>query len=138
MRLKLTTSDLIIASNEDFQNIISELKSTTGLTNVIELTNLDKLEFRILEDSNNFGVRFALERKHTLVVVHNSEFRPPLGAMVLHKNGELIFPPLPFPEVGALSVISSSPSVILHKHIVNRFNLNLEAEEATLIIGFDI
>jgi len=80
-----------MASNEDFQNIISELKSTIGLTNVIELTNLDKLEFRILEDSNNFGVRFALERKHTLGVTQKRRVNFPAASISRSWGAECYF-----------------------------------------------
>lgn len=124
--------------NSELQKIITALKSITGLTCVFLLNDIDKLEFKVLEDSNNWGIGLALEREHALVIIHNSNFRPPMGSMVMHKEGKFIFPPLPFPEINARNVTSSSPSAVLHKHIINRFDLNLTPEEATLIVGFDL
>lgn len=135
------TNKLINRAVTDYgslQKAIDELKSVEGLTKIILLNNLDKLEFKILEDSNNFGVSLALARRYALVIVHDSNFRQPMGSMVLKHSGELIFPPLPFPELKAWNVVSSSPSAVLHKYIVNRFDLDLTPEEATLIIGFDL
>ncbi|MEK6923192.1 MAG: hypothetical protein AABW84_00640 [Nanoarchaeota archaeon] len=122
----------------DVQKIIAELKSITGLTHVFLLNDIDKLEFKILEDTNNLGVRLSLDRKYSLVVVHDSRFRSPRGSMVLDDAGKLIFPPLPFPEINAWNVTSSSPSVVLHNHLINIFGLNLADDEATLIVGFDL
>ncbi|MBS3064136.1 MAG: hypothetical protein J4445_01645 [DPANN group archaeon] len=130
--------EYIITALEGLQRIILELKSTKGLINIIPLNDLDKLEFKVLEDSNNFGVGLSLQRKYALIVIHDSNFRPPVGTMIIKDDNTLIFPPLPFPEVKAWNVISGSPSVVLHNHIINRFNLNLTSEHATLIIGFDL
>ena len=127
-----------ITNYSNLQKVIDELKSTSGSTKILLLTNLDKLEFKVLEDSNNWGVKLALERRYVFVVVHDSNFRQPMGSMVLQDNNQLIFPPLPFPEIKAWNVISSSPSAVLHKHIINRFDLDLTNEDATLIIGFDL
>src|SRR3989338_3153903 len=123
---------------KEVQKIITELKFITGLTHIFLLNDLNKLEFKILEDTNNWGVRLSLDRKYTLVIVHDSRFRLPMGSMVLEDDDKLIFPPLPFPEINAWNVISSSPSVVLHKHIANIFGLNLTDDEATLIVGFDL
>ncbi|MBS3064439.1 MAG: hypothetical protein J4472_01375 [DPANN group archaeon] len=108
-----------ITNYSNLQKVIDELKSISGLTKILLLTNLDKLEFKVLEDSNNWGVKLALERRYVFVVVHDSNFRQPMGSMVLQDN-------------------NSSPSAVLHKHIINRFDLDLTNEDATLIIGFDL
>ena len=76
----------------------------------------------------------ALKRPYTIVLTHDSSFRQPAGPIVVDNA----FPPVPFPEVKAKSVVSSSPSKKVHKYLIDKFNLSLNKEEATLLIGFEL
>ena len=117
--------------------IIKVLENTKGLGNVRLLYQKQKQLLLKMEDRNNHGVMECLKREFTIALTHDSTFREPAGKIVLNKDGKVILPAVPFPEVKAKDVVSSSPSTIVHDVIVKELKLNLNDEEATLLIGFN-
>lgn len=120
------------------ENVLQELKKIDGLGNFFLVSERDKRIIRELEGGENLGVFEALDRDFVLVVTHNSGFREPAGSIVLENNGKIVFPGVPFPEIKAKSVVSSSPSEAVHDFLVKRFGLRLENGEATLLVGFNL
>ena len=116
--------------------IIEDLMKVNGLDNVKLLGERLKEDISSLEEKNNIGVRECLKRKYTAILTHDSSFREPEGKIVVYKNEEIIFPAVPFSEIKAKNVVSSSPSKKVHNFIVKKLNLKLN-DEATLFIGFD-
>ena len=119
-------------------DVLIDLNKVNGLGNFKVLREEDKDKIRELEGSNNLGVKECLERKFTLLLTHDSSFREPVNKIVENADGQTIFPAVGFPEVRAKDVVSSSPSEKVHKALVERFNLKLREEEATLLIGFNL
>ncbi len=119
----------------DIKKIMESLKQVNGLDNVIILSEKDKETIKKLEENNNLGVLEAIKRKFVVACSHNSTFRPPLTKIVEEKNGKIVFPPVPFPEVKAKDVVSGSPSLKVHNFLSKR--INLKKDDATLIIGFN-
>ncbi len=116
--------------------IIEDLRKVDGLSNVNLLDERLKKETSSLEEENNIGVRECLKRKYVIVLTHDSSFREPESEIVKKDNEMIIFPAVPFSEVKAKNVVSSSPSKKVHDFLVRKFNLKLKYE-ATLLIGFD-
>ena len=119
------------------RDIITTLSQVRGLSNVTLLKEENKDIIRNLEDEENEGVLSCLDKQFTLVLTHNSEFRAPEGEIAKKENGKIIFPSIPFSEVTAKNVISSSPNKDTHEFLVKQYDLIL-TDEATLIIGFDL
>ncbi|MBI2673302.1 hypothetical protein HYX19_03515 [Candidatus Woesearchaeota archaeon] len=117
--------------------IIKDLVKIKGLSNVKLLTKEDKKQIIKLENKSNVGVIECAKRKYTLVLTHDDKFRKPIGEIVINKDGRAIFPPIPFPEVKAKNVVSSSPSEKVHSLLVKKYNLEIINSDATLLIGFD-
>jgi len=117
-------------------NIINNLKKTKDLGNIYVLDNKLKSRISKLEDKNNIGVHECLKRKNTIMLTHDSRFRSPEGEIVLKDKKGILFPGVPFSEVKAVNVISSSPSKKIHALLMKKFKLKLK-DEATLLIGFD-
>ena len=119
------------------KQVISILIATEGLSNVNLLKEEDKDVILNMEDEENEGVHECLDRKFTVMVTHNSDFRNPEGVIAKEKDGKIIFPGVPFSEVKAKNVVSSSPGKEVHKFLVKKFDLDLK-DEATILIGFDL
>ena len=117
--------------------LIDTLKKLKGVTQVRVLDNTHKEELFLLEEERNLGVRECLKRKTVLILLHNSDFRDPIGSLVLKNKKSILFPPLPFPELGAKNVVSASPSKEVHTFLVEQYLLKKESELATVLIGFD-
>ncbi len=120
------------------QGIMNDLKLVNGLNPILVLDSHFKEEIINLEGEYNHGVKECLNRKVTLLVSHNSNFREPIGEIVIKNENGVLLPSIPFPEVNGKYVVSSSPSKKVHNHLKSKLNLNLKEEEATLLIGFDI
>ena len=118
------------------KQILETLSRTKGLDNVFLLKEETKDVIRNLEEEHNKGVLSCLDRKFTVLVTHDSNFRDPVREIIKKENGKTSFPPIPFPEVKANNVVSSSPSKEVHNFLVKEFDLDLN-DEATLLIGFD-
>ena len=123
--------------NKKVMDIISSLCEVEGLANIQLLKEEDKDIIRNLEDEHNVGVLTCLDRNFTIVLTHDSRFRPPVGEVVAKENGKIVLPPLPFPEVIAKNVVSGSPNEETHKYLVKNLGIELN-DEATLLIGFDL
>lgn len=117
--------------------IITKLNQTKGLANLRLLTEIQKKKIEQIEEPRNIGVKEALKREFTIMLTHDSTFRPPKSKEVIYEGGQVIFPPVPFPEVDAKNVVSCSPSEQVHNFLVREFELKLK-DEATLLIGFNL
>jgi hypothetical protein len=115
--------------------VIKELKKVRGLNNFIILTSRDKKRILQMEEKNNLGVQAAVQRKNAFACTHDSSFRKPASDIVAWKNGRALFPAVPFPEVLAKNVVSSSPGYLVDSYL--RKKMDAEKEDATLIVGFD-
>ncbi len=118
------------------QKIINKLKKIKGLKFHILIPSQDKLIIQNLEDKKNIGVIECLKMPHTLIVSHDNSFRDPPSPIVLKKENSTmpILPPVLFPEIK--NSISSSPSEKVHNFLIKKYNLKLNPQEATLLIGF--
>ena len=114
--------------------IIQDLEKIEGLSNIKLLKKEDKQNIIELEDKNNIGVIECIKRNHTLILTHDERFREPTGEIVINK---VTFPPIPFPEIKAKNVVSSSPSENVHNLLVKKYTLKIINNDATLLIGFD-
>lgn len=117
-------------------DILKKLRSTKGLGECFILDEDDKENIRDLEESRNTGVFECLDRKLTLVVIHDSKFRKPQGDIVKKVGKDITFPAIPFSEVSK-DAISASPSRLVHHFLIERFHLHVHPDEATLLVGFD-
>ena len=119
------------------EQVLKKLRQVKGLANFNLLHDSHKKKILELEESRNLGIKECLNRQFTLLLTHDSSFRPPTSPEVIKKENSVLFPPVPFPEVEAKDVVSSSPSKLVHDFLVKEFNLKLK-NEATLIIGFNL
>ena len=120
------------------QEIFRQLQTVKGLKPLTYLEDKHKKFVESHEQKNNLGVFDALKRQHTLLLVHDSSFRDPAGPIVQKYISGVIFPSVPFPEVEAKNVISSSPSREVHEKLLKQLHLSVTPQEATLLIGFDL
>jgi len=119
------------------QDIIDKLNNLPGLK-VLSILNKEHKELiKKIEERNNLGVLESINRDFTLLLAHDSNFRKPVSDIVLKKDKGVVFPPIPFPEVGAKDVVSSSPSKRVHDILRNKLKLNI-TKEATLLVGFNL
>ncbi|MBI4441012.1 hypothetical protein HY639_02490 [Candidatus Woesearchaeota archaeon] len=120
------------------ERTITELRAVPGLGHVHILSDAEKQLIAQLEEAANLGVHACLARPVTLVVTHDSRFREPV-APIVHKKGDVhVFPPVPFPEVKHPRVVSSSPSKLVHDFLVQKLNLIVTDDDATLLLGFEL
>ena len=119
------------------EQVLQKLKNVKGLSNFNLLHDSHKKKILELEESRNLGVKECLNRQFTIILTHDSSFRPPTTPEVINKDNKITFPPIAFPEVEAKDVVSSSPSEKVHNFLVKEFNLKLK-DEATLLIGFNL
>ena len=117
---------------------MNDLKNVKGLYKPIIINDMLKKEIRLMEKRNNLGVMECLNRSFCLFVLHDSDFREPISKIVVNDNGRVIFPAVGFPEVQGMNVVSSSPSLKVHKFLSKKLGLNLKEEEASLLLGFDL
>ena len=133
----------MIQHPHNIQHIIQALQNVQGLTVVDLLHEQHKSFIQQLEAKNNFGVHQAIQRKHTLLVSHDSTFREPAGTIVEHikdhNRNQVTFPAVPFPELNSLAnnIVSSSPSNSVHLALQKTLNIKFPQGEATLLIGWD-
>ncbi|MEK6848225.1 MAG: hypothetical protein AABX65_01185 [Nanoarchaeota archaeon] len=117
--------------------VVADLEKVEGLKVLGVISKKYKGILSSLEEGNNLGMIECLNKEHTLLLAHNSNFRQPVSEIVKRTGETLIFPPVPFPEVRAENVVSSSPSLAVHNWLLNEFNLALTPTEATLLVGFN-
>ncbi len=119
--------------------VIDGLNSTKGLHHALLIDKNEKNVMSNLEEPRNIGVKECLKRKFTLCVLHNSLFRKPVKKIVEQKNGGITFPPIPFPEVKAKNVVSSSPGARVDAYLrKNKYkDIEMTEQDATLLVGFD-
>lgn len=120
----------------EIKHIIHQLSLLQGITRHYLLDADDKIFVTRHEDENNLGVLEAVRRHYCVCLVHDSSWREPTQTIVRKENGEVIFPPVVFPEVPAKNVVSSSPGLAVHTWLAKK--VRVEGDEATLLIGFDL
>tara|TARA_Y100000310_G_scaffold293151_1_gene322538 strand:- start:2543 stop:2917 length:375 start_codon:yes stop_codon:yes gene_type:complete len=123
---------------EKLNQIFQELGRVKGLKSIAFLDSNMKEIVNKLEEENNQGVLESVKMDYTLLLSHNSSFREPVSEIVSSKDRIIMFPAVDFPEVNAREVVSSSPSLKVHDALLKELNISLDAEEATLLIGFNL
>jgi hypothetical protein len=121
---------------KEIKHILHRIRQLQGITRTYVLSNEEKKHVAQHEDENNLGVHEAVKREYCVCAVHDSSWREPTQTIVKKENGEIVFPPVVFPEVPAHHVVSSSPGLEIHEYLAKR--VRIEGEEATLLIGFDL
>lgn len=121
---------------KDIKHIIHRLDLLQGITRHYLLSPEEQRYISAHEDESNLGVREAVKRTYCVCLVHDSTWREPTQRIVKQENGEIIFPPVVFPEVPAKNVVSSSPGLAVHQFLMKK--VRVEGDEATLLIGFDL
>lgn len=121
---------------KEVKHIIHQLDLLQGITRYYLLSPADQQYVLAHEDESNLGVHEAVRRKYCVCLVHDSTWREPTQRIVKEENGEIIFPPVVFPEVPARNVVSSSPGLEVHTWLSKK--VRVEGDEATLLIGFDL
>ncbi len=123
---------------KDLEEIKSSLKNTKGLNFITFLNEKHKRFIIASEEINNMGVFEALKKDYVALITHDPSFRDPVREIVIKKENGVFFPPVPFPEINAEEVVSSSPSSKVHDNLLNQLNILPRPEEATLIVGFNL
>jgi hypothetical protein len=118
------------------KHILHQLEKLPGITRIYVLSTEDQSFVQGNEDENNLGVLEAVKRHYCVCLVHDSSWREPTQTIVKKENGEVVFPPVVFPEVPAKNVVSSSPGLAVHTYLAKK--VRVEGDEATLLIGFDL
>ncbi len=118
--------------------IRDKLNKVKGLRVLFTLEDEQRDIIRDLEEERNKGVFECLDREYTMLLAHDSSFREPDEKIVNGKDKKVIFPGVPFHEVDAKNVVSSSPSGRVHRALMEMLHIHLDEEEATLLIGFDL
>ena len=119
------------------EQVLQKLKQVKGLSNFNLLHDSHKKKIIEIEEDRNLGIKECLNRQFTLLLTHDSSFRPPTSPEVIKKDNKITFPSVQFPEVEAKDVVSSSPSKLVNDFLVKEYNLKLK-DEATLHIGFNL
>ncbi|MEK6970931.1 MAG: hypothetical protein AABW68_04570 [archaeon] len=125
-----------MTEEKSIKHILYQLDQLQGITRHYVLTPEDIRFIQENEDENNQGVREAVKRDYCVCLVHDSRWREPVQTIVKKEDGEIIFPPVVFPEVPAKNVVSSSPGIETHTYLAQK--VRVEGDEATLLIGFDL
>lgn len=121
---------------QEIKHIIHRLANLQGITRYYILQSKDREYIQKNEEKTNLGVLETVKRKYVVCLVHDSTWREPTQTIVKKENGEIIFPPVVFPEVVARNIVSSSPGIIIHQYLSKK--IRVEGDEATLLIGFDL
>ncbi len=120
----------------EIKHILHQLRKLQGITADYLLTSDDKAFVNTHEDENNLGVLESIKRQYCVCLVHDSTWREPTQTIVRKESGEIVFPPVVFPEVPAHNVVSSSPGLEVHTYLSKK--VLVRGDEATLLIGFDL
>lgn len=120
--------------------IIDDLDDVPGLYHAQILDRKEKELIMKIESKRNLGVAEAISRKYTVCVFHDSSFREPAGEIVSSVDGKRIYPGVPFPEVKARGVVSSSPGRKVHSWLRSNLykGMTIPKGHASLLIGFDV
>jgi hypothetical protein len=121
---------------KEIKHILHRIRLLQGITRIYVLDEAEKKFIAQQEDENNLGVREAVKRQFCVCAVHDSNWREPAQNIVKQEKGEIVFPPVVFPEVPAHNVVSSSPGLNVHDYLSKK--VRIENDEATLLIGFDL
>lgn len=120
----------------EIKHILHAMMQLQGITRSYVLNKTEARAIEEMEDRCNWGVLEAVKHQYCVCLVHDSTWRIPTQSIVKKIEGEIIFPPVAFPEIPAKNVVSSSPGVKVHTYLSQR--VRIEGDEATLLIGFDL
>ena len=119
------------------ERVIGDVSRMKGVVEVKLLESVHKEDIQKIEKENNLGVLECLRKKNIVIAVHDSSFRDPLGPLVIFNGKGFVLPPLPFPELRGVNVMSGSPSKDVHDFLMKKYSLKDHPEFATILIGFD-
>ena len=112
-----------------------QINSITGLRYLQIVPFSVRTKIKYIEPKNNIAVHEVLKKETVILLTHNELFRDPLHPLIVYKKDCYYLPSQPFPEFSE-DAIMSCPSKEVHDLLVKELELSLEAEEATLLIGF--
>ena len=70
--------------------VLEKLMQVPGLANFKVLTQSQKEKIAELEEATNLGIKESLSREFTIVLTHDSTFRPPTGEGTLLLFGDRV------------------------------------------------
>ena len=120
----------------EIKHIVHRLSNLQGITRYYILSKEDCEFVSKNEEKKNLGVIEAIKRNYVVCLIHDSDWREPTQPIVKKEDGEIIFPPVVFPEVVANNIVSSSPGIDVHNFLCKK--IQVDEDEATLLIGFDL
>ena len=124
------------AHSMDIETAIETLKMLPWVVDVVPVSQDAREYIRIHEASENSGITEALDRKHLLCLLHDQDFRKPAGPIVhTTHSGKVEFPWVPFPEIQGKWVVSASPSIDIHRYLLQYFPY-ASHDDATVLIGW--
>lgn len=125
-------------NNIDLQDsVLQKLLKVKWITNWIVLTQADREYIWNHEEERNHGVFECISKKYLICVLHDDNFRNPDADIVVTYHDKVIFPAVPFHEVELNSTISSSPSVLVHNYLCEKFDFYVPENYASILIWFD-
>ena len=130
---------MVVSAMDDISrinHILYRLSCLDGITRYYLLSKEDCEYVSSHEDAHNLGVLESVKRQYCVCLVHDDNWREPTQTIVRNENGQVVFPPVVFPEVPAKNVVSSSPGIEVHSYLCQR--VKVKGNEATLLIGFDL
>ncbi len=129
----------IEGSNKKEEKIDLAIKTLHSIKGIKDINVLNQNDIDYIwknEEERNSGAFEVLRRDVVLVCTHDEKLRPPANTIVISRGERHIFPAVPFPEIKEDNVVSCSPSKKIHEELSVR--INIEKNDATLLIGFDI
>ena len=120
------------------ESALEVLETVNGLYNFIILNGNDRKEILLLENSWNFGIKECLTKDIVVLAIHNSLFETPKEVFKIQKDKKVTLLPVNFHYLEDMNAVSGSPSLKVHDYLIKKYDLKLNDEEATLLVGFDL
>lgn len=105
-----------------------------------EVATLDDLDKKMIfeqEEDRNHWVYETIRKEVVLCFTHDSLFRDADAPIVLKLWDKAIFPAISFHEIRFSSTVSSSPWLAVHEYLSKKY-FNLDTDDATVLVGFDL
>lgn len=123
------------------QDIINEqIKILQQLKWIIEVKKLNEEDIKFIEENEedrNHWIYETTRRDVVLCFTHDDNRRKANEPIVMKRWNKVIFPPVSFKEIKQKWTVSSSPSLKIHKYLIEKFN-QINKKTATVLIGFDL
>ncbi len=121
------------------RSIIPYLEQIHGLHAIKVLQPEDHTHLQHNEEPHNDGVKACLQKQIILLALHDHTFRKPhVPEVLMHTDGSITFPSVPFPELHIHQAITGSPSSAIHHHLVKKYYQGKDYGYATLLIAFNL